>query len=131
MGKYLLYKKVPYAESVKCYFYNFKIVEFSPKFSKLYFEKEKRNFRDTIVRIMFGIFSRWRYKIFLVVDKKNDNTVCHSSFLIPKIFKFPFLNAKDYEIGPCYTVPEYRGKGIYPKVLDYVTSLSGGGATWL
>ena len=27
----------------------------------------------------------------------------------------------DYEIGPCFTIPTARGKGLYTKVLNYIT----------
>jgi len=28
----------------------------------------------------------------------------------------------DYEIGPCFTYPKFRGKGVYPQMLKYISS---------
>ena len=37
-----------------------------------------------------------------------------------KTFKFPFLNKGEFEIGPCFTLPKFRGRGVYPSVLIYI-----------
>lgn len=36
------------------------------------------------------------------------------------------MKKNDLEIGPCYTYPEFRGKGIYPKVLTKICQKRGG-----
>ncbi len=39
---------------------------------------------------------------------------------MPKIYKFPFMGKKSLHIGPCFTEPEFRGKGLYPYLLTYI-----------
>ena len=41
------------------------------------------------------------------------------------VAKFAFLKQNDYEIGPCRTDIDYRGKGIYPYVLKYIVNYFG------
>ena len=61
-------------------------------------------------------------RVFYVKDK--DGRVIHTSCVIPKCVKFLFLEKNEYEIGPCYTDPNHRRKGIYCCVLNYITSHS-------
>ncbi len=128
---HLLYKKECSSQDYDFPFDDLEIVEFSPRLKKLYFDGETSSCKNTLVRFMFGVYSRWKYKIIIVIDKKNNNEICHSSFLIPKIYKFPFLKKGDYEIGPCQTATLYRGKGIYPEVLKYILKTRGGGTSQL
>lgn len=51
---------------------------------------------------------------------EKDGIVCHTSYLMPACWKFPFMKKGEYEIGPCRTLPEYRGQGIYPTVLKTI-----------
>lgn len=32
------------------------------------------------------------------------------------------MGKADFQIGPCYTVPEFRGKGLYTNTLLYIIS---------
>ena len=73
-----------------------------------------------VARFCFQWMTFGKARIFYVEDE-NGNLI-HTSYVIPKCFKFPFLKKADYEIGPCHTYSEYRGKGIYPMVLRYITS---------
>lgn len=54
-----------------------------------------------------------------------ESDLAHTSYVIPKCFKFPFLRADDFEIGPCFTYPSYRGKRIYPAVPQYINAYVG------
>ena len=65
--------------------------------------------------VTFGKFKK-------IVVLNDENTVVHTSCVIGKCFKFPFLPKKAAEIGPCYTHVDFRGRGIYPMVLNYVLS---------
>ena len=51
---------------------------------------------------------------------RNSNVIIHESYVIHKCYKFPFLGKNDIEIGPCYTHENWRGKGIYPAVLNMI-----------
>ena len=64
------------------------------------------------------ILSFNRYRLFVVKNEKGD--VIHRSACIGKCIKFPFLKKGDFEIGPCYTEDSFRGKGIYPAVLEHI-----------
>lgn len=50
----------------------------------------------------------------------------HASYLLGKSFKFPFLGQDDYEIGPCVTRVDCRGRGLYPDVLRFICHNVGG-----
>lgn len=38
---------------------------------------------------------------------------------------FPFMSKGGIHIGPCVTMPEHRGKGYYPYLLDYIVRIYG------
>lgn len=53
----------------------------------------------------------------------SEGKVVHTSYVVPKCYKFPFLRGglhRDIEIGPCYTAAECRGRGYYPYVLSEI-----------
>lgn len=50
----------------------------------------------------------------------QDNRIAHVSRVITRCYKFPFLPKNSAEIGPCTTKPDFRGQGIYTKVLNYI-----------
>lgn len=79
---------------------------------------EKRNFKLLATRLIFQLITFGKAKIYYV--KQNEELV-HTSYVIPKCFKFPFLKKYDYEIGPCFTYPKYRGRGIYPRVIEFIS----------
>ncbi len=77
--------------------------------------------KDKIFKsILFAISARGKQKILCVENEKKE--IIHYSFVIPYCIKFQFMKKDDYCIGPCWTHPDYRGKGIYGNVLDYVST---------
>lgn len=94
---------------------------------RLYISGEIKSIKITLSRLIFMIITLGKSYIYYCKD--NTGKVIHTSYVIPKCIKFPFLSNNDYEIGPCMTIPEYRGKGIYPQVLNYITYSCGGGGT--
>lgn len=52
----------------------------------------------------------------------TDNELIHESLVLGKCYKFPFLKWNDVEIGPCITNAKWRGKGIYPAVLQSIVA---------
>ena len=68
--------------------------------------------------MMFSFLTDGKAIIVYAADK-NEN-VMHTSYVVPRCMKFPFLGKGDMEIGPCATYPAYRGQGIYPAVLRYI-----------
>ncbi len=69
-----------------------------------------------IIYLFWFLFTKGQYRIIYV---KKDNTIIHYTHILPKFFKFPFMNSKDLEIGPSWTDELYRGKGIFPAVMIY------------
>jgi len=95
------------------------VKSFVPFLGKLYLPGEKKNMKTTLVRLYFQAMTLGKAKLYYVVDETGRTA--HVSYVVPKCFKFSFLDKRDYEIGPCFTAPEFRGQGIYPTVLNYVT----------
>ena len=94
---------------------------------KLYIFGETKSIKTTLSRLIFMIMTLGKSYIYYCTD--DTRKVVHTSYVIPKCIKFPFLMNDDYEIGPCMTIHEYRGRGIYPQVLNYITYSCGGGDT--
>lgn len=99
---------------------------FTPKLGGLFLPGEVKSAKQFIVRLLFQLMTLGEARIFYV---SNECDLIHTSYVIPKCCKFPFLGEEDYEIGPCYTYPEYRGKGIYPAVLQEICSHVGSQST--
>lgn len=80
--------------------------------------------------LYWNIATLGKTKAYVVYDGK---TCIHFSYVVKGREKFPFLNEKDIEIGPCWTHPEYRGLGIYPAVLSHIIQkeLSDGGTAYM
>lgn len=83
---------------------------------------ERAEFRTKMVRLMFWLLTGGKAKI---VYLQSEGKPIHTSYVIPKCFKFGFMNRDDYEIGPCFTDPEHRGRGIYPNVLRSICKNTG------
>lgn len=86
---------------------------------KLYLRGERKRWKTTLVCLYFQAMTLGKAKLYYVADESG--TTAHVSYVVPKCFKFSFLNKRDYEIGPCFTAPEFRGQGIYPTVLKHIT----------
>ena len=91
----------------------YKISQFKPSLLSL----NKHKSRSLIYMIWF-IFTLGKYKIYYVNNTKGH--IIHIAHVIPKFFKFPFMQEDDLEIGPCWTSESNRGRGIYPAVLQYI-----------
>lgn len=72
---------------------------------------------------LWSLITFGRYKKIVVLN--SDNKVVHTSRVIGKCVKFPFLSRTSAEIGPCATNKEFRGQGIYPNVLKHILSNGG------
>lgn len=59
----------------------------------------------------------------VVLDKSGR--VVHTTRVVGKCFKFPFLSKGEAVIGPCVTAEDHRGRGIYPSVLRHVRQSGG------
>ncbi len=105
----------------------FKIMKFVPCPWKLAISDEHLTVKIMIVRLIFWAMTNGRAEIVYVVS--DDGDIMHTSYLIPKCYKFDFMGKYDFEIGPCVTKEKYRGNGIYPYVLKAITESYGNGTT--
>ena len=94
------------------------ILEFTPNPMHLFMKGETKNLRIVLVRLSFWFMTFGKAKIYY--RRADSGQMMHTSYVLPRCFKFPFLNKSDYCIGPCVTYPEFRGKGIYPAVLNAI-----------
>ena len=102
---------------------------FTPLLHKLFMKEEKINLKTACVRLFFLLITLGKMKIFYTCNEQGFLT--HTSYVIPACVKFPFMKKGDYEIGPCYTYPVFRGKGIYPQVIrNVVLSLGNTNSTF-
>lgn len=90
---------------------------FAPTFCRFSIPGEKIGLKAWLVRIFFWLTTAGRFRIFYI---KRDGMIVHTSCVIPKCFKFPFLKVGEYIIGPCVTVPEFRGQGLYGRALHSI-----------
>jgi hypothetical protein len=84
---------------------------FVPTFLQL----KKHQVRGYIYLFWF-LFTKGKYRIIYV---RKGGKIIHYTHVLPKFFKFPFMSSKDLEIGPSWTDDLYRGKGIFPAVIEY------------
>ena len=56
-------------------------------------------------------------KIYLLFDNQD---LVHRSVIFKKVGLLKAINNKGYVIGDCFTNINYRGKGIYPKMLNLI-----------
>lgn len=92
----------------------FEITEEKPTFFRAY-RGEKLTLRKLIVNAYWWWLSKGCYRVWCAWD---GDKVIHTSYVVPSCFKFPFLGKEDVEIGPSQTDVKYRGKGIFPAVLQ-------------
>lgn len=90
---------------------------FTPSLRGLFLKGEKAGIKAACARLMFHALTLGKAQIYYV---RSGNDIIHTSYVIPACVKFSFMSRNDLEIGPCYTYPAFRGKGIYPKVLSEI-----------
>ena len=100
----------------------FQIREEKPGLFRAY-PKQKLSVNALITNMYWWLVTGGEYRVWCAYA---NGSVIHTSYVIPKCKKFPFLDSGSYEIGPCYTDAGYRGKGIYPSVLYKIVVCGGG-----
>lgn len=117
---YILFKKKRSSEYAESPLF---IKEYRPTLFKPFIpNEEEKGFKVCLSRIWFWFITGGKTKVVYV---EKDGKVIHTSLVVSKCFKFPFMIKGDYEIGPCVTKAEYRGQGVYPSVLNHITSSYG------
>lgn len=114
---YLLYKK-SYIE--KDGTENDDVCEFTPSLGNFFLPGETKGWKTAAVRLYFALITGGKANLFYI--KSADGKILHTSYVLPKCAKFPFMEKGDFEIGPCHTARSARGQGLYGKVLGHITS---------
>lgn len=91
----------------------YNIEQFIPSFTNL-----KKHDAKILIYIFWFIVTGGKYKIIYL---KKDDEIIHYTHILPKFFKLPFLDLNDLEIGPSWTKESYRGQGIFPVIINYIT----------
>lgn len=104
-------------EDMRKFIENYDISILSPSFVSLH----KYGY-GWFVNLCWFIVSMGKIEILLV---KKENELAHFSYIIPKVFRFPFMKNDDIQVGPCFTCESYRQHGIYTAVLQYIQFLYG------
>lgn len=97
--------------------YNIDYIRISPL--RLFIKNENKSIKNAALRLYFWLFSHGKLWVYYV---KHGHEIIHTSYVMQKSYKFPFMKKNDFEIGPCFTKSEYRGKGIYPSVINRIQS---------
>ena len=92
--------------------------------TSLFVSGEKKSFRLFLGRLYFWLISAGKFRIVYILDEIGE--IAHISYVVPKCYKFPFMDKQDYEIGPCWTKEEYRGRGLYGRALGHIIGKFGG-----
>ena len=102
------------------------VKRFVPRPFRLWLREEKKSVKVAFGRLYFWLITKGKSQVWYL---QNGCEIIHTSTVVPKCCKFPFLQVGEYEIGPCVTREDHRGKGIYPYVLNCITA-SQKGATF-
>lgn len=99
--------------------------EYYPKIGKrggVILPGESKSIKLIGKRLLFQVMTLGKAKMYYIFNGRN---LVHTSYVVSKCRKFPFMGKDDYEIGPCFTDPQYRGQGIYPSVLCWICNSIG------
>jgi len=91
------------------------IRSFVPRIWKLSAPGEQLGWKARLVRLYFSLIAGSRFRVFYYTVE--DGSVVHTSCVLPKCLKFPYMEKGTFTIGPCSTRADHRGKGIYKQVL--------------
>lgn len=86
----------------------------------LFISGEERHWKTALSRLYFWAITKGKLEIYYILSEAGR--VAHTSYVVPACYKFPFMQKGDYEIGPCQTEENSRGKGLYVKTLNRITS---------
>lgn len=93
----------------------YRLQVFSPSLFRFRLEKHG----NVLLHFLWYLCCRRGYKIYYVL---HQGRVIHWSHVLTKYFRLAFMAAEDGEIGPCWTSPDFRGRGIFPAVLREIVA---------
>ncbi|MGO1368494.1 hypothetical protein [Senegalia sp. (in: firmicutes)] len=94
---------------------DFKYGLFKPTILRLCIKNE--GFKQWFRNLYWFIISNGKFSIYYVY---REDEIIHTSYCLPKCYKFPFMTESDIQIGPCNTNINYRGLGLYPYILSKI-----------
>lgn len=94
---------------------SFDIEQFKPSL----FQLSKHHHHSHVIYWFWFIITGGKYEIIYIIE---DKKIIHYTHILPKFFKFPFMHKHDLEIGPSWTEEKFRGRGIFPAVIHYITT---------
>lgn len=62
---------------------------------------------------------------------EGDPAIAHYSYVVRKDFRFPFMGRDELHIGPCWTAPVARGRGLFPAMLQQIAHDFPGKRLWM
>ena len=85
--------------------------------------------------LVWGLFHHlriFRNRDYAILIISSGGKMIHCSLVIPPYFKFPFMAARDLQIGDTWTDPEQRGKGLAARAIEEILKQMGnpGRAFW-
>ena len=92
-----------------------RVEHYKPSLFRLIPHKSEKAARKN--RFLWWILTRGRYTVYYVI---SDGKVVHHTYLIPKNYRFPFLEKNEFVILSSATDENYRGRGILPCVLNAI-----------
>ena len=75
--------------------------------------------RSNWLYLFWYIVSFGSYKILYIKHKENSE-IAHFSNIMPKFFKYNFMNNFDLQIVNCFTYSKYRGNNLYSFALSEI-----------
>lgn len=75
--------------------------------------------RSDLLYLFWYIFTFGSYQI-LYVKQKKTGEIAHFSNIIPRFFKYNFMQYSDLQIAHCFTYKKFRVKGLYSSTLSKI-----------
>tara|TARA_B100001250_G_scaffold204660_1_gene175656 strand:+ start:15049 stop:15549 length:501 start_codon:yes stop_codon:yes gene_type:complete len=86
--------------------------------------------RSDLLYLFWYIFTFGSYRI-LYVKLKNTGEIAHFSNIIPRFFKYNFMQHSDLQIAHCFTYKKFRGKGLYSSALSEIHHIFNDRVIWI
>ena len=79
---------------------------------------EHPTIKTVLARLWFKLITKGNFKIYYTANAEGNIT--STSCILGPCFKFPFMTRQDKQIGPNFTYPAFRGKGLNSQINEYI-----------
>lgn len=86
--------------------------------------------RSYFLYLFWYLFTFGSYRI-LYIKLKNTGDIAHFSNIIPRFFKYNFMEHSDLQIAHCFTYKKYRGRGLYSFALSTINHTFNDKKIWI